>query len=106
MSHLVVLCTAPDAALAERIAIALVEERLAACVNLVPGVKSIYRWQGKLQRDAELLLVIKTSAARLAALTTRVQALHPHEVPEIIALPITAGARPYLDWITESTTPE
>ena len=105
MELLVVLCTVPDAAVAERIATALVEERLAACVNLVPGATSIYRWEGKLQRDAELLLVIKTAAERLAALTARVQALHPYEVPEIIALPITMGARPYLDWITESTKP-
>jgi periplasmic divalent cation tolerance protein len=101
--HLVVLCTVPDAATGERIAEALVEERLAACVNLVPGLRSFYRWKGKLQREAELLLVIKTRAERLDALMERLKSLHPYEVPEILALPIAAGSEAYLLWIEENT---
>jgi periplasmic divalent cation tolerance protein len=90
----VVLLTAPDATTAERIATALVEERLAACVNVVPGMRSTYRWEGAVQRDDELLLVAKTRADRLAALTARVCALHPYELPEVLALPAAGGAAP------------
>ena len=104
-THLVVLCTVPDAATGERIAHALVGERLAACANLVPGLVSIYRWQGKVERAAEQLLVIKTVGARFAALEDRIRALHPYSVPEIVALPVTAGSRAYLDWLTDNTGP-
>jgi len=100
----VVLMTAPDEDVAQRIARALVEERLAACVNLVPGVRSIYRWQGAVADDAEILLLAKTAAGRCAALAARVQALHPYELPEIVVLPVDSGSRPYLEWIlTESS---
>jgi periplasmic divalent cation tolerance protein len=103
---LVVLCTVPDAPTGERLARALVEERLAACVNLVPGLTSIYRWQGEVARDSELLLVIKAQRSALAALVERVRTLHPYEVPELIALPIVAGSPDYLAWLAASTRPE
>ena len=100
---LLVLSTAPDRATAERIAGALIEERLAACVNIVPGVSSIYRWKGKIERDAEVLCLIKTRASLLTKLSRRLTALHPYDVPEVIALPISGGAKPYLKWLMDQT---
>ena len=95
----VVLVTAPDAEVGARIARALVEEGLAACANLVPGIRSIYRFEGALHDDAEVLLVLKTRAALSAALAARVRALHPYELPEVVALPVAGGSEPYLDWV-------
>lgn len=100
---LVVLVTAPTPERAAEIARALVEERLAACGNVVPGIRSIYRWEGKVQEDAEALLVLKTTRARFDALRDRVLALHPYEVPEVIALPVEAGSARYLAWIAGET---
>lgn len=97
--HFVVLSTAPDEGTAAALARALVEEGLAACVNRVSGVRSTYRWQGQIIDDAEWLLVAKTSAERLATLCARLEALHPYDVPEVIALPIEAGAERYLAWL-------
>jgi len=88
---------------AERIAATVVGERLAACVNIVPGLTSIYRWEGQVQRDAELLLLIKTRQAIYPLLESRIRALHPYQVPEIIALPIQAGSAAYLNWIAANT---
>ena len=96
---LVVLVTAPSTDEAARIARALVEERLAACSNVVPGVRSIYRWEGKVMDDAEALLLLKTTRARFAALRERVLALHPYTVPEVLALPVEAGSEEYLSWL-------
>ena len=92
----------PDA---ERIARALVEERLAACVNVVPGVVSIYRWKGKVEQEAELLLVIKTLAPRVEALKARLLELHPYELPEVVVLPIGGGHAPCLAWIEDQVRP-
>jgi len=100
---LVVYCTCPDFATAERIAETVVDERLAACVNITPGLTSIYRWQGQIHRDSELLLIIKTRSAVYPLLEGRIHDLHPYEVPEIIALPVHVGSATYLDWIVEST---
>jgi periplasmic divalent cation tolerance protein len=100
----VVLVTTPTAERAAEIARALVEERLAACGNVVPGLRSIYRWEGKIHDDAEALLVLKTTRERFDALRERVLALHPYEVPEVIALPIEAGSAPYLAWIAAETS--
>ncbi len=100
---LVVLVTAPTPERAAEIARAVVEERLAACGNVVPGVRSIYRWDGTVQDDPEALLVLKTTRARFESLRARVLALHPYEVPEVIALPVEAGSAPYLDGIAEET---
>ena len=93
----------PDRESGERIGHALVEERLAACVNLVPDLTSIYRWQDAVQQDSECLLIIKTTSARFTTLAERLKTLHPYDVPEIIALPITQGLPAYLNWITENT---
>ena len=97
------LSTVGKAEDAERIARALVERGLAACVNVVPGVVSIYRWKGQIEREGELLLVIKTRTERFEALREALVSLHPYEVPELIVLPIMAGHAPYLAWLDEST---
>ncbi len=99
MVPVIVLSTAASLDEATRIADALVEERLAACVTVLPGARSVYRWQGRVEHADEVLLVIKTVAARLDALTARVRALHAYEVPEVVAVPITAGWPPYLAWL-------
>jgi periplasmic divalent cation tolerance protein len=93
----VVLCTFPDVEQARVIAAELVERRLAACVNLLPGVESIYRWEGKVERAGEVLAVIKTT--RYAELEAALKELHPYEVPEILALPVAAGLAGYLEWL-------
>jgi periplasmic divalent cation tolerance protein len=93
------LLTAPDEETGRRLAHALVEERLAACVNLLPGVRSIYRWKGAVEEASEVLLLAKTRAGRVAALAARVRALHPYELPEVVALPVTDGSRAYLRWV-------
>lgn len=101
--HIVVLMTAPDEAVAARIAHAVVEESLAACVNIVPAIRSVYRWQGKVEDEREVLMIAKSRRALLEPLCERVKALHPYSVPEVIALPIAAGSADYLAWITGST---
>jgi periplasmic divalent cation tolerance protein len=102
MSAIVVLCTCPNADSAERIAHTLVEERLAACVNRVPGIRSTYRWQGQITTDIEELLIIKTTRERFESLRERILALHGYSVPEIVAVEISAGHAPYLAWIAAS----
>ena len=99
MSVLVVFCTCPDEASAARIAHALVEERLAACVNRLPGVRSTYRWKDVVHEDSEVLLVVKTAEGRFEALRERVMALHPYELPELVAVKVAAGSAPYLRWV-------
>jgi len=100
---LLTLCTCPDDASAERIAATLVEERLAACVNRVSGLLSIYRWQDAVEHANETLLLIKTSEARFDALAERLRALHPYELPEVIAVPIAKGLPEYLQWVRTCT---
>jgi len=100
---ILVLSTCPDEDVGARIAATLVEERLAACVNRVPGIASTYRWQGKVCNDAEQLLLIKTTRARFDALRERIVALHPYELPEVIAVDIASGLAPYLAWIESAT---
>ncbi|MEO6771666.1 MAG: divalent-cation tolerance protein CutA [Kofleriaceae bacterium] len=100
MSVVVVISTFPSSEQAAEVARVLVAEHLAACVNLVPAVRSIYRWQGEVHDDAEVLAIVKTTAERAPALCERLVALHPYEVPEAIVLPVTAGHAAYLAWIT------
>lgn len=95
----VLLVTAPTMDEAARLGRALVEERLAACANIVPGLRSIYRWQDSVQDDAEVLLIIKTTAAFEARVTERVLALHSYDTPEVLVLPVVGGAEPYLNWL-------
>ncbi len=97
-----ILCTFPDAELARCVGHSLIEARLAACVNLIPGVESIYRWQGAVETSAEVLAVFKTTAATLPALEFRLRELHPYEVPEIIALRPDQVAETYARWVSES----
>ncbi|HQU15302.1 MAG: divalent-cation tolerance protein CutA [Chromatiales bacterium 21-64-14] len=102
--YLVVLCTCPDRDTAVRIAQRLVDERQAACVNVVPGLLSIYAWEGTRHQDEEVLLVIKTREEVFQAVQDTVRTLHPYELPEIIAVEIKDGLRPYLDWIAGAVT--
>jgi len=101
--NLLVLCTCPDESCAAAVTTGLLEERLAACVNRLPGLRSAYRWRGHIERDDEVLLLIKTRAALFRELEATIRRLHPYETPEIIALPIVAGAADYLDWIATET---
>ena len=101
--YVIVLTTLPVDTDALTFAQALVETRLAACVNLLPVMESIYRWEGKVEQDQERQVVIKTSRVRVVALWERVRELHPYDVPEFIVLPIVDGNDAYLRWVGEST---
>ena len=104
-TYQLVLCTCPDAETAEKLAQTLVEERLAACVNVCPPMRSVYRWQGKVESATEQMLVAKTRVADYAAVQRRVSELHPYELPEIIAVPITNGLPGYLAWLEDPDRP-
>lgn len=103
---IVVLTNLPDEEGARELARHLVEQGLAACVNILPGVQSLYRWQGRLEEARETCLMIKTAGVRYPELEAAIRARHPYDVPEIIALPVTQGWPPYLDWITGQTRKE
>lgn len=103
--ELIIFVTAPNEDEARRIADALVNEQLAACVNIC-GVESIYRWQGRVEHDRELLLIIKSRAGCYADLERRVKELHSYSTPEVIAIKIESGSESYLDWIRDSTSPD
>jgi periplasmic divalent cation tolerance protein len=104
MSGIIIYCTCPDIATAEKISRQLVNDKLAACVNLLPGITSIYEWQGKIEQSSEVLLVIKSMAERFAEISTLIEDIHPYELPELIAVSITDGLPGYLDWIKQCTT--
>jgi periplasmic divalent cation tolerance protein len=104
MTVQLIYCTCPDTDTAERIATTLVERRLAACVNVLPAVTSIYRWQEAVERSSEVLLLIKTCAERYPALEAAIRELHPYELPEILAVEAAAGLPPYLAWVRDSTS--
>lgn len=99
----IVLTTLPIEGDAEQFASQLVEEKLAACVSILPSMRSVYRWKDAIDRADERQLVIKTTAARLPALETRIGALHPYDLPEFVVIPITTGSASYLSWLSEST---
>jgi len=100
---LVVLVTVPDEAVADSLSKTLVEERLVACAQVLPGIKSHYSWEGQLERSAEVLVVLKTPEARLADLERRVRQLHPYEVPQIVALPTSHVEEHYAQWVAKVT---
>jgi periplasmic divalent cation tolerance protein len=96
------LMTAPSQEIAEQVVRALVDEGIVACGNILPGMVSIFRWEGEVQRETEVLVVFKTTFAEAPRLLARVPELHPYEVPELLLFPVVAGHGPYLDWVVES----
>ncbi|MCK4951617.1 MAG: divalent-cation tolerance protein CutA [Gammaproteobacteria bacterium] len=101
--HSLIFCTCPDQSTAEKLAHHLIDESLAACVNILPGITSVYQWEGKRETGTELLLLIKTREEMYAALEKRITELHPYELPEIISVSIKNGLPGYMDWITQNT---
>jgi periplasmic divalent cation tolerance protein len=101
----VVLMTAPDVEVGERLGATLVEERLAACANVLAQVRSVYRWQGKVERATEALVILKTVQSRVPALRERAVGLHPYEVPEVLVLEVIEGHEPYLEWVRSESLP-
>jgi periplasmic divalent cation tolerance protein len=102
-SHIVIMITVPSREVGEQVANALVEGRLVACVNIVPGISSIYQWQGNIEQEDELLLIAKSRATLFNRVATLVKQIHPYDVPEVIAIPIVAGSSEYLAWIDTET---
>ncbi len=100
----VVFVTAPELQTAKKLAVGLVKKRLAACVNIIPGIQSIYRWQGRIHDDPEFLLVIKTRASAFKKLAEFIKKNHPAKVPEIISVPIMEGTPDYMAWLADNTT--
>ncbi len=105
MTHHSVYVTAPDHETALKISRAIVEERLAACANILGPMTSVYRWEGKVMEEGEVAFIAKTIEAQLPPLMARIKALHPYQVPCIVAWPIAAGHQPYLDWISAEVKP-
>jgi len=105
MSTLLVLTNLPDRAAAEKLADALIAQRVAACVNILAPCRSVYRWQDAVQHDEEHPVLIKSTAERYAALEAAIRANHPYELPEIIAVPVERGLGAYLDWVRAESTP-
>ncbi len=103
MTVLLCHCSCPDIDTAHCIARALVDERHAACVNVLPGVQSVYRWEGAIEQADEILLSIKTTRAQFEPMTARIASLHPYELPEVLAVEVVAGLPAYLDWIADNT---
>ncbi len=99
----IVFCTIDSADAARKLARSLVQDRLAACVNIIENVTSVYKWEGRIEEDAELLLVIKTQDSRLQELMDRISEIHPYDVPEILSWPVQKGSRAYLDWVVAET---
>ncbi len=102
---IIVFMTASNGEEATRLAELLIGAHLAACVQILPEMESVYRWQGKIERQSEVLMIAKTTAGKFAELEKEVCALHSYETPEIVAVPIVAGSNPYLDWLTASLEP-
>lgn len=97
--HQLILCTCPDAEVAEKLARALISQELAACANILPGVRSVYQWQGEIETAQEHLLLVKSHQGRYAAIEATLKSLHPYQLPEIIAVAIESGSPDYLKWI-------
>ena len=99
----IVFCTIDSAEAARKLARRLVQDRLAACVNIIENVTSVYKWEGRIEEDAEFLLVIKSQDSRLRDLMDRIAELHPYDVPEILGWPVEKGSKAYLDWVVAET---
>ena len=106
MNALIVITNAPDRAVAQKIAHALVEQKLAACVNILADCTSVYRWQGKIETAGEVPLLIKTRAEIYPEVEAAIKNLHPYELPEIVALPVAEGSHAYLEWLNAATVTE
>ncbi len=106
MNAIIVITNAPDRAIAEKIARALVDQKLAACVNILAGCSSVYRWQGKVETADEVPLLIKTRSEIYPEVEAAIKKLHPYELPEIVAVPVAQGSSEYLEWINASTVTE
>ena len=104
METILVISTLPDREQAEKLAHALIEQQLAACVNILPTVTSVYRWQGKVETANETIILIKTTMARYPAVEAAIKAQHPYELPEIIAVPVSTGLPAYLEWVRTETS--
>ncbi len=104
--YIIVMSTVPNEEVGKRIATVLLEKKLVPCVNMVPNVRSIYTWKGKINDEAELIIIMKTRASLFERIKDEIKANHPYKCPEILALPVLAGNQPYLDWIAENTSPE
>ena len=103
MTPIITYCTCPDIATANKISRLLISQHMAACVNQVPGITSVYEWEGKIEETSEVLLLIKSTEERFDAITRLVTAEHPYELPELIAVPVSKGLPDYLDWIKQCT---
>ncbi len=103
MKYLAIFCTVPDRETGLKISETLVKERLAACSNLLPGILSVYSWQGEIQHESEELMIIKSTEKQYEAIEKRIKALHPYQTPEIIALQLVRGSDSYLKWINQET---
>ena len=101
--YIIVYCTVPDRVVADRIIERVIAEKLTPCVNIIPGLFSVYRWKGEIRRESELLLMMKTRRNLFGTLSAAIKETHSYEVPEIIAVPLSAGYTPYLSWIDENT---
>ncbi len=104
MGTILVISTLPDRESAEKLAYILVEQQLAACVNILPGVTSVYRWQGKVESANETIVLIKSTMARYPDLEAAIKKQHPYELPEIVAVPLSAGLPAYLEWVKTETS--
>ncbi|GBF36162.1 MAG TPA: divalent-cation tolerance protein CutA [Methanothermococcus okinawensis] len=102
MEYIIVFITVPNLEVGEKIGNTLVEEKLAACVNIIPEIKSVYFWKGNVENDNEHLLIIKTRKDKFKSLEKKIKEIHPYEVPEIVAIPIVLGSTDYLNWIDET----
>jgi len=103
VDYVIIYVTAPDEETAVTIGRALVEEKLAACANIVPRIRSLYRWKGAVEDEREVLMILKTRTELFDRVEQRVRSMHPYEVPEIVAIPLTHGSPPYLDWLSDCT---
>ncbi|MGI9265771.1 MAG: divalent-cation tolerance protein CutA [Gammaproteobacteria bacterium] len=102
--EIIVFSTCPDPECGRALARSLVENRAAACVNVLPGVMSVYQWKGTTQEDSECLLMIKSTMDRMDSLASQIEELHPYELPEVVAVPVSGGLPAYLDWVRQSVT--